>query len=117
MLLHSGGTPTNEPRNESPHDEREPRQVLYRTKWKVHQDPFFWIVLKSAQDKGCVFVRTICNAISNVIILNDSVPADCLVKVVRRKSHDILHHRTQSLPQAPKVVLRRVWQVQQRSTV
>ena len=54
----------------------------YRTKWKVHQDAENWVDLKSAHDQGYVFWETL----SNAIILNDSVPADCLVEVVVRKS-------------------------------
>ena len=42
--------------------------------------------------------------------------ADCLGKVVHRKSNDILNQKTQSLPQAiRKVILRSAWQAQQRS--
>ena len=44
------------------------------------------------------------------------MPADCFVKVVSRKSHEILDQKTQSLPQAtPKVILPSAWQAQQRS--
>ena len=42
----------------------------------------------------------------HAIILNDSMPADCLTKVVRY-NHEILYHKSQSGPQvAPKVTLR-----------
>ena len=76
---------------------------------------YFVACSENAQDKGLVFGRTISDAISNVTI-SQRCSASCfffLVKVVQRKSNEILHHKTQPLPQAPKVVLRRVWQVQQ----
>ena len=50
---------------------------------KAH-NAIYWFDLKLAQVKGLVFWRTF----SNSIFLNDSVPADCLVKVVTRNQHD-----------------------------
>ena len=56
-------------------------------------------------------------SVSNARILNHSVPADCLVKVVNRASRDILHENTSFLPQARfKVVHRKAWQAQQQGT-
>ena len=50
-------------------------------------------------------------------MLNDSVPAECLVKVVHRRSREIRYEKTQSLPQAtPEVVLRSAWQAQHQGT-
>ena len=68
--------PMNEPQRDEPYDVKEPREVLFRTKWKVCQNAVYWINSKSAQDRRLVFWRTSANA----IILDDSVPADCLEK-------------------------------------
>ena len=69
--------------------------------------------LKSAQNRGSVFWQTVFNA--NVV--NDSVPLDCLIKVVRRKSRDIFYQKTKSMPQAtPRVYLRSAWQAQHEGT-
>ena len=85
--------PLDEPREDPPYDETEPRLAPYRTKWKVHQDAVHRVDLKSAQDQGMVLWETI----SEAIILNDVVPADCLVKVVTRKNQEILLFKTQPL--------------------
>ena len=68
---------------------------------------FYWINLKSAQDRGLVFWQTN----SNAVVLDDSVPADCLEKVVNHKTGEILSSRP-----PPKVTLKHVWQVKHEST-
>ena len=55
----------------------EPQEKVRNwTKWKVSQITVFWINLKSAQDRGLAFWQTHFHA----IILDNSVPADCLEK-------------------------------------
>ena len=49
----------------------------------------FWINLKSAQDKGSAFWQTR----SNASILDNSVPADCLDKVVHTKSEEVRYRK------------------------
>ena len=38
--------PMSEPQRGELYDEKEPREVLYRMKWKVHQNAVYWINLK-----------------------------------------------------------------------
>ena len=82
--------------------------VPYRNKWKRHHDEFFYgFDLNIAQDLGLVFWQTM----SNAIILNDSMPADCLTKVVL-SNHEVLYHKKK--PQvAPRVILRPTLQIDQ----
>ena len=74
--------PMNEIQTNETYDVKEPRVVSSRMKWKVYQNAVYWINLKSAQGSGLRFQQTN----SNAIILDNSVPADCLEKVVKRKS-------------------------------
>ena len=65
-----------------------------------------WINLKCAQDKGLAFWQTR----SNALILENSVPADCLEKVVNNKTEEILYQKIRLLPRLPlKVILKSVW--------
>ena len=57
----------------------------------------------SAHEKGLGFRQTRFNA----FILHDSVPANCLEKVVNAKTEEILFHKTHLLPL--KVILRNAW--------
>ena len=79
----------------------------------MYHNAVYWINLKSAQDRGLIFWRTN----SNTIILDDSVPAHCLQKVVNHKTGDILYQkiRLSSRP-PPKVTLKSAWQVRYEST-
>ena len=105
--------PLNEPQRDEPYNVKEPRVVLYRTKWKVNRNAENWINLKSTQNRRLVFWQTN----SNAIILDNSVPADCLAKVVHYKTREILHQQIHLSPHPPpKVSLKSVWQVQHEST-
>ena len=54
---------------------------------------------------------------SNAVILDDSVPVDCLEKVVHHETGAILYQKIRSSPRLPqKVTLKSVWQDQQEST-
>ena len=46
--------------------------------WRLEQDAVYWIHLSSAQDAGLEFWQTR----SNAIITYQSVPQECVVKVV-----------------------------------
>ena len=74
----------NEPQEDEPYDVTEPREVPQRTKWKMYH-AVHWINLKSAQDRGVACWQTH----SNVTVLDNSVPADCLEKVVRSNTEEI----------------------------
>ena len=67
-------------------DVSKPRQVHYKIKWKVSQDAIYCINLRKAQDKGQKLWQTR----SNAILLKDSVPADCVERVVNTKTEEIL---------------------------
>ena len=54
-----------------------------------------------AQQKGLTFYQTL----SNAIILHDSVPPDCIEKVMNMNEFDRSSHRP-----APKIVLKESWQ-------
>ena len=62
----------------------EPWNVPYELRWRRIHNAVFGIDLKSAKNKGLVFWQTITNA----IILYDSMPAGCVVRVVRRSVDD-----------------------------
>ena len=76
--------PMNEPQEDEPCDVTEPREVPQRTKWKMYH-AVHWINLKSAQDRGVACWQTH----SNVTVLDNSVPADCLEKVVHSNTEEI----------------------------
>ena len=86
--------------------------VPHRTNWRRQQIAVYWFGLQMAHDEGLVFWQTI----STAIILNDSTPADCLLKVVKR-NHEKLYQRTQPESQVtPQVVLRASWRQDQLSS-
>ena len=74
--------PMTDSQEDEPLDARKPRKVLYRTKWKVFQDALCWINLRNAQDKGSELWQTRFNA----IIYEDSVPVDCVERVVHTQN-------------------------------
>ena len=79
-------------------DLTKPRLASYKQKWKRHQDTVYWIDIQLAQNKGFKFYQTR----SNAIILYDTLPACCILKVIvknlkksytRRKLCHLDHHR------------------------
>ena len=60
------------------------------------QDAIYWINLRRAQDKGLTFWQTW----SHAVIFYDSVPADCIEKVVITKNEEILYQRI-PIPRPP----------------
>ena len=106
--------PTNDSQRDEPHDVKEPREVPCRMKWNVHQNAVCWINLQSAQDRGLAFWQTH----SNASILDNSVPADCLQKVVRTKNEEILTEKIRLSPRLPrKFVLKSASQAQNEKVV
>ena len=59
-------------------DTAKPRKVKYQIHWRPEQDAVYWIHLSKAQDAGLEFWQTG----SNAIITYQSVPKECVVKVV-----------------------------------
>ena len=57
---------------------KKPWNVHYHIHWRPEQDPVYWIHVSTAQDAGLEFWQTG----SNDIITYQSVPKECVVKVV-----------------------------------
>ena len=88
-------------------EEGKPKMLLYTLLWRRAHNAVRWLVPKLAQDKRLIFWQSMSNAIN----LYESVPADCLVKVVRRKLDDteaelLYQKRAPQLKEAPLIVLK-----------
>ena len=67
-------------------DFNEPRRAQYlHSAWKKHQDAVFWVDIDLAIRKGLTFYQTR----SNAIILQGTLPAYCIPKVVRLKTGEV----------------------------
>ena len=85
-------------------DLNQPRRAQYlHSAWKKHQDAVFWVDINPAIRKGLTFYQTR----SNAIILQGSLPAYCIPKVVRLKTGEVLYEKSyMSLRPPPKISLR-----------
>ena len=81
-----------------------PRRAQYlHSAWKKHQDAVFWVDINLAIQKGLTFYQTR----SNAIILQGTLPAHCIPKVVRLKSGEVLYEKAYMSPRPPpKISLR-----------
>ena len=71
--------------------------------WKKHQDAVFWVDIDLAIRKGLTFYQTR----SNAIILQGTLPAYCISKVVRFKTGEFLYEKSYMSPRPPpKISLR-----------
>ena len=84
-----------------------------KSTWKVSQDAVYWINWWNAQEKGLQLWQKW----SRAIILHDSVPADCIEKVVCLQGDKTVYQRIPTPRPAPKIVLKHAWQVEKRHTV
>ena len=84
-----------------------PRHAQYMHKaWKKHQDAVFWVDIDLAIRKGLTFYQTR----SNAIILQGTLPAYCIPKVVRLKTGEVLYEKSyMSLRPPLKISLRHDW--------
>ena len=84
-----------------------PRRAQYlNSDWKKHQDAVFWVDINLAIRKGLTFYQTR----SNAIILQGTLPAYCIPKVVRLKSGEVLYEKSYMSPRPPpKISLRHDW--------
>ena len=74
--------------------------------WKKHQDAVFWVDIDLAIRKGLTFSQTR----SNAIILQGTLPAYCIPKVVRLKTGEVLYEKSYMSPRPPpKISLRHDW--------
>ena len=81
-----------------------PRRAQYlHSAWKKHQDAVFWVDIDLAIRKGLTFYQTR----SNAIILQGTLPAYCIPKVVRLKTGEVLCENLYMSPRPPpKISLR-----------
>ena len=81
-----------------------PRRARYvHSAWKRHQDAVFWVDIDLAIRGGLTFYQTR----SNAIILQGTLPAYCIPKVVRLKTGEVLYERPYLSPgPPPKISLR-----------
>ena len=81
-----------------------PRRAQYlHSAWKKHQDAVFWVDINLAIQKGLTFYQTR----SNAIILQGTLPACCIPKVVRLKTEEVLYEKSyMSSRPPPKISLR-----------
>ena len=88
-------------------DFNEPRRAQYlHSAWKKHQDAVFWVDINLAIRKGLTFYQTR----SNAIILQGTLPAYCVPKVVRLKTGEVLYEKSYMSPQPPpKISFRHDW--------
>ena len=84
-----------------------PRRAQYlHNAWKKHQDAVFLVDVNLAIRKGLTFYRTR----SNAIILQETLPAYCIPKVVRLKTGEVLYEKAYMSPRPPpKISLRHDW--------
>ena len=74
--------------------------------WKRHQEAVCWVDIDLAIQKGLKFYQTR----SNAIILQETLPAYCIPKVVRMKTGDVLYEKVyMSLRPPPKISLKHEW--------
>ena len=75
-----------------------PRRAQYfHSAWKKHQDAVFWVDINLAFKKGLHFYQTR----SNAIILQETLPAYCIPKVVRLKTGEVLYDKVYMSPRPP----------------
>ena len=84
-----------------------PRQAQYlHNAWKRHQDAVCWVDIDLAIQKRLKFYQTR----SNAIILQGTLPAYCIPKVVRMKTGDVLHEKVYMSPRPPpKISFKHEW--------
>ena len=84
-----------------------PRHAQYlHNAWKRHEDAVYWVDINLAIEKGLTFYETRLNA----IILQETLPAYCIPKVVRMKSGEVLYEKVYMSPRPPpKISLKHEW--------
>ena len=85
-----------------------PRHAQYlHEAWKRHQDEVYWVDINLAIFlKGLTFYQTR----SNAIILQETLPAYCIPKVVRMETGEVLYEKVHMSPRPPpKISLKHEW--------
>ena len=83
-------------------DLNKERKLHYQIHWRPEHDAVYWVHLRSAQDAGLEFWQTG----SNAIITYQSVPKECVVKVVSESGKREMFARQLVPREGPKVTLR-----------
>ena len=88
-------------------DLNAPRHAQYMHKaWKRHQDAVYWVDINLAMRKGLKFYQTR----SNAIILQETLPAYCIPKVVRMETGEVIYEKVYASPRPPpKISLKHDW--------
>ena len=84
-----------------------PRHAQYlHNAWKRHQDAVYWVDINLAIEKGLTFYQTR----SNAIILQETLPAYCIPKVVRMETGEVIYEKVYMSPRPPpKISLKHEW--------
>ena len=84
-----------------------PRHAQYlHNACKRHHDAVYWVDINLAIKKGLTFYQTR----SNAIILQETLPAYCIPKVVRMKTGEVLYEKVyMSHRSPPKITLKHEW--------
>ena len=84
-----------------------PRHAQYlHNACKRHQDAVYWVDINLSIEKGFTFYQTR----SNAIILQETLPAYCIPKVVRMKTGEVLYEKVYMSPRRPpKISLKQEW--------
>ena len=81
------------------------RKVHYQIYWRLEQDAVYGVHLRPAQNAGLEFWHTG----SNATITYQSVPKECVVKVVSESGKRDMFARQLTPREGPKVTLREKW--------
>ena len=74
--------------------------------WKRHQNTVYWVDNNLALRKGLKFYQTR----SNAIILQETLPAYCIPKVVRMETGEVIYEKVSASPRPPpKISLKHDW--------
>ena len=88
-------------------DLKAPRLAGYLQRaWKKHQNTMYWVDVNLAVNKGLKFYQTR----SNAIILQETLPAYCIPKVVRMETGEVIYEKVYMSPRPPpKISLKHEW--------
>ena len=88
-------------------DLNAPRHAQYmHIAWKRHQDAVFWVDINFAFGSGWEVYQTR----SNAIILQETLPAYCIPKVVRMENAKVMYEKVHMSPRPPpKISLKHEW--------
>ena len=74
--------------------------------WKKHQDAVFWVDINLSIKEGLKIYRTR----SNAIILQETLPAYCIPKVVKMETGEVIYEKVFASPRPPpKISLKHDW--------